>query len=137
MLVGRITPAPSSWHCFAQATASWPTGFVPPETTSSNPEGISLFLLASMATATFSGPNSVAACLTRSRFLTAALFMEILLAPASRTNSISSMVEIPPPTVNGISITEETPFIHSNLVFRFSNVAAMSSIASSSAPSRW
>jgi hypothetical protein len=48
---------------------------------------------------------------------------------------MSSKVEIPPPTVNGISSTDETFRTHSSLVFLFSTVAAMSNMASSSAPS--
>ena len=137
MLVGRIAPAPSVSHCFAHATASFPTGLVPPETTSAKPDGIAWFRRASTAMVIFSFPNFNAASATRAGRATAALFMETLSAPASRVRRMSSSDPIPPPTVSGMSMTAETARTHSSRVLRFSSVAAMSSIASSSAPSFW
>ena len=49
--------------------------------------------------------------------------------------SMSSSEPMPPPTVRGTEMTPETPRTHSRRVLRFSTVAAMSSMASSSAPS--
>src|SRR4030066_385188 len=57
MLVGRMTPAPSSSHRRAQATASLPAGFVPPDTTTSNPEGMALLRPPASATGVFSFPG--------------------------------------------------------------------------------
>ena len=80
-------------------------------------------------------PNSLTAFFIRAGSFTTALFIETEFAPAARTISMSSRLLIPPPTVSGIEITEETCLTQSSLVFLFSRVAAISSIASSSAPS--
>src|SRR3972149_666035 len=77
MLVGRMTPASSSSRRRAQATASLPAGFVPPDTTTSNPEGMALLRQPSMATVIFSFPNFSAAFLTRSGARTAARVHEM------------------------------------------------------------
>ncbi len=69
-------PKPS--HCFAHSTASFPTGCVPPDTTSSNPDDMALFRRASIATVICSEPNFAAASLISAGRLTATLFMETL-----------------------------------------------------------
>ncbi len=65
----------------------------------------------------------------------AAVLIETFEAPTENSFSISSRVEMPPPTVRGILITSETSSTHEILVLRLSTVAEMSSMANSSAPS--
>ncbi len=70
-----------------------------------------------------------------SGFLTAAELNEILSAPAERICLISSISDIPPPTVNGIKTSRATRSTSSTIVFLFSLVAVISRNTSSSAPS--
>ncbi|OPY06209.1 MAG: hypothetical protein A4E67_01587 [Syntrophaceae bacterium PtaB.Bin038] len=69
---------------------------------------MALLRRASMATVIRPDPYLSAACRMSSGFFTAALFMEILEAPAPSTSSTSSRLLIPPPTVSGIVMTAET-----------------------------
>ena len=64
----------------------------------------------------------------------AALLTETLFAPASSTFAAAFTSLIPPPTVNGTVQTAATSRTTFASVGRFSTVAVMSSIASSSAP---
>jgi len=95
---------------------------------------MALLVSTSIATVTFPGPNSLTISLIISGFRKAALLVDILLAPASRTAAAEETSEIPPPTVNGTVVTSATFLTTSRIVDRFSTVAVMSSRASSSAP---
>jgi len=87
-----------------------------------------------MATVTFSGPSALTISAMTSGFRNAALLVEILSAPASRTANAEATSAMPPPTVNGTVATSATRLTTSSIVGRFSTVAVMSSRASSSAP---
>ncbi len=137
MLVGRTAPAPSRSHSAAQATASLPTGLVPPATTSSNPDGTAGLRRASMAMVMRSAPNFSAASRTSPGRFTAALFRDTFAAPAASTSSMSSRLPMPPPNVRGSDTAAATLRTQSRRAPRFSSVAAMSSMARASAPSRW
>ena len=135
MLVGSNEPAPSSSQRAAHSTQSRPVPLLPPLTTTSNPDGIAALRRPSMATTTRSPPNATAASRTNPGSFTAALFIDTFATPTLNKSRMSSSDEIPPPTVSGMSITAATLLAHSTRLARPSNVAAMSSIASSSAPS--
>ena len=63
------------------------------------------------------------------------MFIETLSAPAPSTCLISSMQEMPPPTMNGMKTSFETLLASSIALLLFSAEADMSRKASSSAPS--
>jgi hypothetical protein len=87
-----------------------------------------------MATTTAWEPKASAQALIRSRFSTAAVFTEILSAPASSSRRASSTLRMPPPTDSGMKQTSAVRATTSRMVPRFSWLAVMSRNISSSAP---
>jgi hypothetical protein len=95
-------------------------------------EAMAAFLFASIATVILSDPIFLQLRESGGIFH-CALFMETLLA-GTQTISMSSIEEIPPPTVSGILSTAAT-FLTIPECFAVLERAAISSMASSSAPS--
>ena len=96
---------------------------------------ISKFLFASIATTTHCLPNNVINSVTRVGVLIALVLTPTLSAPLSKIFLASSMDLTPPPTVNGILITDATFLTNSLIVSRCSFEAVISRNTSSSAPS--
>ena len=91
--------------------------------------------MASIATTTHCRPNNVINSAISGGFFIAAVLTPTLSAPLSKIFLASSMDLTPPPTVNGILITEATLRTNSLIVSRCSFEAVMSRNTSSSAPS--
>ena len=96
---------------------------------------ISKFLFASIATTTHCLPNNVINSVTRGGFFIALVLTPTLSAPLSKIFLASSMDFTPPPTVNGILITEATFLTNSLIVSRCSFEAVISIKTNSSAHS--
>ena len=79
-------------------------------------------------------PTRLAASLTSFGFLTAAVLIETLSAPAWSMRRTSSTTEIPPPTVSGMKTCSAVRDSTSRISLRFSWDAVMSRKTSSSAP---
>jgi hypothetical protein len=90
--------------------------------------------LASIATTMHWSPNFSAASRTKRGFLTAAVLIATLSAPASRSRRMSSTARTPPPTVSGMKQASAVRWTTSSKVPRFSWLAVMSRKQSSSAP---
>ena len=89
---------------------------------------------ASIAATIVFPPNRFTVSATKPGSRNAAEEMTTFFAPASSAISTSARLRMPPPTVTGIFTAETTSRSTSNAGARFSNVAAMSSNPSSSAP---
>ena len=87
-----------------------------------------------MATTTAWLPTFSAASETNSGRATAAVLIDTLSAPASRSRRTSPSVRTPPPTVSGMKHLSAVRATTSRIVSRFSWLAPMSRKASSSAP---
>ena len=127
MLVSSISPQPSSSTCLPHCNASSPVGVRPPSMYTSYPELMSTFRLTSIATTMHWAPKSADACVMREGTRTAWLLMETLSAP--------SMLLMPPPTVNGMSMCSAMRRTRDESGSRLSTVAVISRKTSSSAPS--
>src|SRR6266849_285265 len=133
MLVSRISPAPRRWASIAQSTASSSAGILPPWV-----KTIQRSLdtrLASIATTMNCEPNARAPSVISSGRCTAAVWIEILSAPARSRIRISSTSWMPPPTLRGMKTSCAVRSTSSTSVARPSGVASMSRKVSSSAPS--
>ena len=96
---------------------------------------ISKFLLASIATTIHCLPNNSINSVITFGFFTAPVLIPTLSAPFRRIFLASSNDLTPPPTVNGISITDATFLTKSLIIFLCSSDAVISKKTSSSAPS--
>ena len=99
------------------------------------PLSISKFLLASIATTIHCRPNNSINSVITLGFFIAPVLIPTLSAPLSKIFLASSNDLTPPPTVNGISITDATFLTKSLIVFRCSSDAVISKKTNSSAPS--
>ena len=88
-----------------------------------------------MATTTHWLPKRLAAWVISTGFLTAAVLIDTLSAPAASNRRISSREWIPPPTVKGMNNTLATALASLTRVKRSWTEAVMSRKTSSSAPS--
>ena len=91
--------------------------------------------LASTATTMHCDPHWVLLSLIRSGFVTAAVLIETLSAPALRTSLMMLISLMPPPTVKGMKTSSATFETRSISIPRLSELAVMSRKTSSSAPS--
>ena len=154
--LSRISPTPSPAARAAHATASMPVPRRPPWVVTSNPLGGGPLAgpgpagagpagagpagragarRASTDSTTHCEPNRCAASASSSGRAMAAVFSEILSAPARSSRSMSATLRTPPPTVSGMNTCSAARPTTSSMVWRPLDDALMSRNTSSSAPS--